>query len=228
MTVRDWIKGKDHFDAYIAAEEQRAEHFDKRQREVDDEAWRAELQSYVVWRLCSLTLASYSRGDPMEEVARRAQMAFDYALSHSIKANCDIRLASFVTLLIEDPAERSALRRGLHDEDNPNWTTDFLLGCDPAEIDWEDPGEYTAVHAIWDAPEEERQAVLVRKVSRWYSSMKVRRNWGVPDRTGNYYSSYYGYWAVELAATARRLHIDDSALKGKNYYPYELAHWLDG
>ena len=36
---------------------------------------------------------------------------------------------------------------------------------------------------------------------------------------------YRGYWAWEIAAVAKIMHIDDSDLKDNPYYPYDMVHW---
>ena len=38
---------------------------------------------------------------------------------------------------------------------------------------------------------------------------------------------YRGYWAWEVAAVAKIMHIDDSDLKDNPYYPYDMVHWED-
>ena len=38
---------------------------------------------------------------------------------------------------------------------------------------------------------------------------------------------YRGYWAWEVAAVAKIMHIDDSDLKDNPFYPYDMVHWKD-
>ena len=38
---------------------------------------------------------------------------------------------------------------------------------------------------------------------------------------------YRGYWAWEVAAVAKIMHIDDSDLRDNPYYPYDMVHWKD-
>ena len=38
---------------------------------------------------------------------------------------------------------------------------------------------------------------------------------------------YLGYWAWEVAAVAKVMHIDDTDLKENPYYPYDMVHWED-
>ena len=38
---------------------------------------------------------------------------------------------------------------------------------------------------------------------------------------------YRGYWAWEVAAVAKIMHIDDSDLRDNPFYPYDMVHWKD-
>ena len=38
---------------------------------------------------------------------------------------------------------------------------------------------------------------------------------------------YRGYWAWEVAAVAKIMHIDDSDLRDNPFYPYDMVHWTD-
>lgn len=39
--------------------------------------------------------------------------------------------------------------------------------------------------------------------------------------------AYDGYWCWPAAAVALRCGVDDSGLEGHEYYPYDVAHFLD-
>lgn len=38
-------------------------------------------------------------------------------------------------------------------------------------------------------------------------------------------NSYFGYWSFESGALVKVLGLDDSSLKGLQYYPYDMVHW---
>lgn len=41
------------------------------------------------------------------------------------------------------------------------------------------------------------------------------------------FNLHYGYWSFESGALVKILHLDDSSLKGVQYYPYDMVHWND-
>ena len=70
MTVRDWNRDEAYFDRFIAGRERLV-------AEVREDRVPA-VRCGVLLYLLQTTEASYSRGDPMPEVARRARRALDY------------------------------------------------------------------------------------------------------------------------------------------------------
>ena len=227
--VRDWNRDEAYFDHFIEMCESSAARVSgwlERGEVREDRV--ASVGGGLVKNLLELALASYSRGDPMPEVARRGRLALDefsrWGLTLSL---ADLWLVSLAALVHDEPAEMARLRGALRDRDAHDWAFDLLLGDDPASIANEPERHYHRLRAVFDAPEGERPAEMARRLSRWYSSMRGDYWWGFHKKVDRD-DLYFGYWALEYAALARRLRIDDSALEGKRYYPYELAHWLDG
>ena len=230
MAVRDYYKDEAYFDAFIEGKEQLVEQNIGHLQELDSDSELQRFNRWILLDLAQLTLASYSRGDPMGEVARRGRRTLDFAKGRDISGSLPharLRLASLVPLLIDDPTEEAELRLSLHNERHPDWATDLILGYDPASIKGEEVNGQTALRGIWEATGELRSDVLAKKFSRWYATSSDQYWRGFHKEKGRT-DLYFGYWAVEFAAIARRLDIDDSALEGEKYYPYELAHWLDG
>ena len=62
---------------------------------------------------------------------------------------------------------------------------------------------------------------LIDYIGKWYNLNKDAPWYNNHLKT----SSYRGYWAWEVAAVAKILHIDDSDLKDNPYYPYDMVHW---
>ena len=244
MTVRDWCKDEAHFDHYMEElagcyandvdEPERLAAAVSSGEMAPEEAEKrlSIINSSDLSCLFKMTLVSYSRGDPMEEVASRAHLLFSELGPRGYQAWSDrsnLRVCALAALVCT-AGELESLRPVLRPEAPGGggwWGFDLLLGYDPVSIADEHVGWLGTMCAMWDAPEEERPAVLGQRLSLWYNAMRGEAWWGNhkdPIRS----CRYEGYWALELAATARVLRIDDSALEGKRYYPYELAHWLDG
>ena len=70
---------------------------------------------------------------------------------------------------------------------------------------------------------QEAKKALEDYIGKWY---KLNKNapWYNSHLKKN---CYRGYWAWEVAAVAKIMHIDDSDLKDNPYYPYDMVHWED-
>ncbi len=62
---------------------------------------------------------------------------------------------------------------------------------------------------------------LIDYIEKWYNLNKDAPWYNNHLKT----RCYRGYWAWEVAAVAKILHIDDSDLKDNPYYPYDMVHW---
>lgn len=232
MTVRDWNRDEAYFDQFIARKERLdAEWMGRVERGEVREDRVPSVKDEIALSLLQTTEASYSRGDPMPEVARRARVALDYLESGDFWLGGGsyegLRVASLMALVSEDPGEPARLRPLVTDPGREEWAFDLVLGEDPAAIAGERGIRYYAgMRAVWDARPDERPGELRRQVSLWYTKRRSEYWWGF-HRKADRDDLYFGYWALEYAALARRLGVDDSALEGARYYPYELAHWLD-
>lgn len=70
---------------------------------------------------------------------------------------------------------------------------------------------------------QEAKKVLNDYIEKWYNLNKDAP-WYNNHLKKN---CYRGYWAWEVAAVAKIMHIDDSDLKDNPYYPYDMVHWED-
>ena len=71
-------------------------------------------------------------------------------------------------------------------------------------------------------PGERSEALRSYVSDYWYRSNSDQPWYNSHESNGS-----HGYWVFEAAAIARIYGIDDSALEGADYYPYDLAHFLD-
>ena len=70
---------------------------------------------------------------------------------------------------------------------------------------------------------QEAKKALEDYIEKWYNLNK-NAPWYNSHLKKN---CYRGYWAWEVAAVAKIMHIDDSDLKDNPYYPYDMVHWED-
>ncbi len=86
------------------------------------------------------------------------------------------------------------------------------------------PRLYKGLYKVIQAPDATAaKEALNRYIDKWYS-LNSNAPWYNNHLKKN---CYRGYWAWEVAAVAKIMHIDDSDLKDNPYYPYDMVHWED-
>ena len=86
------------------------------------------------------------------------------------------------------------------------------------------PRLYNGLYKVIQAPNAAAAKDALNKyLDRWYN-LNSDAPWYNSHLKDN---SYRGYWAWEVAAVAKIMHIDDSDLKNNQYYPYDMVHWAD-
>lgn len=86
------------------------------------------------------------------------------------------------------------------------------------------PRLYNGLYKVIQAPNAAAaKDALSKYLDRWYN-LNSNAPWYNSHLKDN---SYRGYWAWEVAAVAKIMHIDDSDLKNNQYYPYDMVHWAD-
>lgn len=86
------------------------------------------------------------------------------------------------------------------------------------------PRLYNGLYKVIQAPNAAAAKDALNKyLDRWYN-LNSNAPWYNSHLKDN---SYRGYWAWEVAAVAKIMHIDDSDLKNNQYYPYDMVHWAD-
>lgn len=77
------------------------------------------------------------------------------------------------------------------------------------------------------AQSDKKEAVISLKqylTKRWYRGHSTEAWYDLHKKDIN---SYFGYWSFESGALVKILGLDDSSLKGVQYYPYDMVHWCD-
>lgn len=86
------------------------------------------------------------------------------------------------------------------------------------------PKLYKGLYKVTQAENgEESPKALKEYIGKWYNLNKDAP-WYNNHLKKN---CYRGYWAWEVAAVAKIMHIDDTTLKDNPYYPYDMVHWED-
>ena len=141
-------------------------------------------------------------------------------------------------ILLKIPNEKFRLLveyvKRVDEETNPNdWTADMLLWF-MLNSHLEDnerksyaqalafPCIYMGLYKVTQTTEKEKtKKALNEYLDKWYNLNK-NAPWHNTHLRSN---GYTGYWAWEVAAVAKIMHIDDTDLKDNPYYPYDMVHW---
>ena len=83
------------------------------------------------------------------------------------------------------------------------------------------PRLYKGLYKVIQAADSETALKALKDyIGKWYNLNK-----DAPWYNNHLKSTYRGYWAWEVAAVAKVMHIDDTDLKDNPYYPYDMVHW---
>ena len=84
------------------------------------------------------------------------------------------------------------------------------------------PRECKGLYKVTQAADSEAALKALKDyIGKWYNLNKDA-SWYDSHLRKNCYS---GYWAWEVVAVAKMMHIDDTDLKDNPYYPYDMVHW---
>ena len=84
------------------------------------------------------------------------------------------------------------------------------------------PRECKGLYKVTQAADSKAALKALKEyIGKWYNLNKDA-SWYDSHLRKNCYS---GYWAWEVAAVAKIMHIDDTDLKDNPYYPYDMVHW---
>ena len=83
------------------------------------------------------------------------------------------------------------------------------------------PRLYKGLYKVIQAADSETALKALKDyIGKWYNLNK-----DAPWYNNHLKSTYRGYWAWEVAAVAKIMHIDDTDLNDNPYYPYDMVHW---
>jgi len=116
-----------------------------------------------------------------------------------------------------------------------NWTPDLLLWFMLNSRLKENKKQTYANKLAF--PKLYKELFKLTQISDAQEAKKALKNyiekWYILNKNAPWYNShlkkncYRGYWAWEVAAVAKIMHIDDSDLRDNPYYPYDMVHWKD-
>ncbi len=184
-------------------------------------------------KLCAL----YSAGYPIEDL-KSLFTCMLYSRNQSIKSYTGpaipLDCLAIGTLLGFSREDRLLMQKLLDGVARKDPFPAFLAACNSFSYDLSKPDKKNG-GSWWkwfpglrdmetNAEREEFLASYMKK--SWYSAQRGRYWWNYhakPHMT----SSYFGYWAFEVAATVKAYGLDDASFANHRYYPKDLARYLE-
>lgn len=221
--MRDTRKDKAYFDAFIAEENEAVSDFEQsiQSGEITPDTVPS-VRDEILMIKTGVLIARYSRGDDIDELCGMlTEMTDDFCKWWESDAYTDnIRFASMAYLFGTEEKVLEKIRKnmiGKNEGKTYDRLIDFILtgNVSSGKLAWEKP-----YHLLAQAIDESSAEPLKTYLSRWYSA----------HRDCEWYDThkirddmlYCGYWCFEAAAVAKRLGLDDTALRQSKYYPADL------
>ena len=234
MNPRDGLRDEAYFTSFVAKTEQSISHAKEGLLREGADGRRGYLARYNIAREeLTVIFARYSRGDAIDSIGNSFSAFLDDWLSAPVSDSCVdvIRVCSLASLLGTGRSGATLIEQHVRSSDGASWDWlfGFILGLESAPPD-RAPSAWKMYRPLTDVVyadgRESRQRAMKRYLRYWYQRHQCCWWWGYDKKTD--VDLYFGYWAVEAAAVARRLGMDDAPLRKSRYYPYDLAHFLDG
>lgn len=181
-----------------------------------------------------ILIAKYSRGDVISDLA----VEFNDVLKSWFEV-CNLEWLEFyyaenlwfVSLGIlldmkEDVLEK--IKKKLEVENIHDWLLNFLflkadIQLDQIEGELLFAKEYQSIKDAICNNDQTKFTCYLKK--EWYSNLSDCGWYDSHKLNRHNQNIYFGYWCFEAGAIVKRLNWDDTALKGQQYYPYDLVHY---
>lgn len=181
-------------------------------------------------------IARYSFGVDFTELMQEYVSIIPYMEKRWKKAGGYVKMIWMLSVGIMLDAEDAIFARlaKIVDRDNPNdYLYDFIInhripswGIKSDKFMSKIP--YQATKEIILLSEMDKTVGLERLKKylskEWY---RGHSSAGWHDAHKSKFNIHSGYWSFESGALAKILGLDDSSLKGVQYYPYDMVHWKD-
>ena len=225
--MRDKIKNKEYFDAYITEDNARVENFQNKL--IDGEVAEERIPT-IEWKVFDLRLlmliAKYSRGDEVislkSEFNELLQMFLNVNNEEFFSYSDNLEFLSLAILLNIDNTSIKKIVEKFFEKDA---LIDFLANgtiSDPKHVLYPKGWKKLFDVILVQNKEEQIKKLMDYINKRWYPINKVEGNLDNHESDQNV---YFGYWCFEAGAVAKILKIDDPKLKDQQYYPYDMVHF---
>lgn len=241
--IRDKIKDRKHFEKLLSEEEEVI----KQRNEIISKGKHNHTETYIYYAIAdsymNLLKITYSLGvkiKDLQETYMVSLQSFLFGFESGEPMYFDILDRVALGFLLDIPEENfkqlvDYVQRMDEQAKPADWTPDlllwFLLNSRLKEDEKQAYADKLAFPKLYKglfkltqiSDAQEAKKALEDYIGKWYNLNK-NAPWYNNHLKKN---CYRGYWAWEVAAVAKIMHIDDSDLKDNPYYPYDMVHWED-
>lgn len=233
--MRDFLMDEQYFQDFIAEETARVERFSGKLSRGEIRPDRVESVERRVYGLnFGIWIARYSKGEALSSLQKDFDEIFNAFPRFCSQTSSYLNLLWLIALgvlLNVDSARFSEVSRTLEKCGRQDALLDFFCGYKMrGSTSLENhvftcPKPFAALGRVIEQEEQRAERLKHYVETQWYPGLKPFGLCGVHKAKEKLYS---GYWSFESSAVAKILGLDDSALKGIPYYPYDLAHFSSG
>ena len=241
--IRDKIKNRKHFEKLLSEEKE----IIKQRNEIISKGNQNDTNSYIYYAIANnymnLIKITYSLGDKIKDLRETYIISLQFFLlgfESDEPMYFDIlnrvALGFLLNISNENFQQLVDYVQRMDEQAKPaDWTPDqllwFILNSRLKKDEEQTHADKLAFPKLYKglfkltqvSDAQEAKKALEDYIEKWYNLNK-NAPWYNSHLKKN---CYRGYWAWEVAAVAKIMHIDDSDLKDNPYYPYDMVHWED-
>ena len=241
--IRDKIKNRKHFEKLLSEEKE----IIKQRNEIISKGNQNDTNSYIYYAIANnymnLIKITYSLGDKIKDLRETYIVSLQFFLlgfESDEPMYFDIlnrvALGFLLNISNENFQQLVDYVQRMDEQAKPaDWTPDqllwFILNSRLKKDEEQTHADKLAFPKLYKglfkltqvSDAQEAKKALEDYIEKWYNLNK-NAPWYNSHLKKN---CYRGYWAWEVAAVAKIMHIDDSDLKDNPYYPYNMVHWED-
>lgn len=241
--IRDKIKNRKHFEKLLSEEKE----IIKQRNEIISKGNQNDTNSYIYYAIANnymnLIKITYSLGDKIKDLRETYIVSLHFFLlgfESDEPMYFDIlnrvALGFLLNISNENFQQLVDYVQRMDEQAKPaDWTPDqllwFILNSRLKKDEEQTHADKLAFPKLYKglfkltqvSDAQEAKKALEDYIEKWYNLNK-NAPWYNSHLKKN---CYRGYWAWEVAAVAKIMHIDDSDLKDNPYYPYDMVHWED-
>lgn len=225
--MRDTRKSKEYFEEYINDQLEGITTFKKSFKASNDSEIKEEYCELIIEFYIDLISSFYSKGATKEELKSlliELLPYFEYVEFYDAYVEA-LWILSLCYLLEIDSSKLEFLKKRIKENEYDDFVVSSILNTIFKEekiktnINWKRP--YAKLISVLEQKEKADIKVLENYLKKsWYTGHSDSAWYDTHKRKNN---AYAGYWSFESAAIVKMFGLDDSSLKGIDYYPYDLV-----